>query len=123
MTTRGIRGAITIESDLAENVLSATCELLDTILEANPDLQPDGISSILFTVTDDIASAFPGAAGRQMGWDLVPVICAREIPVPGGVPLCIRVLIQWNTDIEQSAIKHVYLRDAAKLRPDLVARA
>ena len=123
MTTRGIRGAITIESDSAENVLSATCKLLEAILEANPDLQPDDVSSILFTVTEDIASIFPGAAGRQMGWDMVPVICASEIPVPGSLPLCIRVLIHWNTEKEQSAIKHAYLRDAVKLRPDLVARA
>jgi len=123
MTTRGIRGAITIESDSAENVLSATCELLEAILQANPDLQAEDISSILFTVTNDIASAFPGAAPRQMGWDLVPVICAREIPVPGSLPLCIRVLVHWNTDKEQSVIKHVYLRNAEKLRPDLVARA
>lgn len=123
MTTRGIRGAITIEANSAENILSATCELLDAILETNPDLQPEDVSSALFTVTDDIASAFPGAATRQMGWDLVPVICAREIPVPGSLPLCIRVLVHWNTDKEQSAIKHVYLRDAEKLRPDLVSRA
>ena len=123
MTTRGIRGAITIDSDSAENVLSATRELLDAILENNPDLQSEDISSILFTVTDDIASAYPALAARQMGWDQVPMMCAREIPVPGGLPLCIRVLIHWNTDKEQSAIKHVYLRDAGKLRPDLVARA
>ena len=123
MTTRGIRGATTIESDSAENVLSVTCELLEAILKANPDLHPDDISSILFTVTEDIASAFPGAAARQMGWDLVPVVCAREIPVPGSLPFCIRVLVHWNTEKEQSAIKHVYLRDAVKLRPDLVARA
>jgi chorismate mutase len=55
-----------------------------------------------------------------MGWDSVPMMCAREIPVPGSLPLCIRVLIHWNTDREQSGIKHVYLREAVKLRPDLV---
>ena len=123
MTIRGIRGATTIEVDSKENVLSASCELLDAILESNPDLQPDDISSALFTVTDDIASAFPGSAARQLGWNLVPVICAREIPVPDSLPLCIRVLVHWNTEVEQSAIKHVYLRDAVVLRPDLVARA
>jgi chorismate mutase len=96
---------------------------LSAILESNPDLQPDDVSSALFTVTDDIASTFPGPAARQMGWNLVPVICAREIPVPESLPRCIRVLIHWNTEKEQSAIKHIYLRDAAKLRPDLVARA
>jgi chorismate mutase len=55
-----------------------------------------------------------------MGWDQVPMMCAREIPVPGSLPKCIRVLIHWNTAKEQNEIHHVYLRDAAKLRPDLV---
>jgi len=123
MQTRGVRGATTIESDSKESVLSATRELLDKLLKANPDLKPGDIASALFTVTDDIASAYPALAARQMGWDLVPMMCAREIPVPGSLLLCIRVLVHWNTDKEQSAIKHVYLRDAVKLRPDLAARA
>jgi len=123
MQTRGVRGATTIESDSKESVLSATRELLDKLLKANPDLKPGDIASALFTVTDDIASAYPALVARQMGWDLVPMMCAREIPVPGSLLLCIRVLVHWNTDKEQSAIKHVYLRDAVKLRPDLAARA
>ncbi len=122
MTTRGIRGATTITEDGKEEVLSATSELLDSILTANPDLKTEDIASALFTVTDDIASVYPALAARQMGWNLVPMICAREIPVPGSLPLCIRVLIHWNTDKEQNAIQHVYLRDAVKLRPDLAAR-
>lgn len=122
MTTRGIRGATTITEDGKEVVLSATSELLDSILTANPDLKTEDIASALFTVTDDIASVYPALAARQMGWNLVPMICAREIPVPGSLPLCIRVLIHWNTDKEQNAIQHVYLRDAVKLRPDLAAR-
>jgi chorismate mutase len=120
MTTRGIRGATTIESDAKEDVLAATCELLDAILVANQSLQTGDIASVLFTTTDDIASAYPALAARQMGWDQVPMMCAREIPVPGSLPMCIRVLIHWNTDRKQSAIKHVYLRGAVKLRPDLV---
>jgi len=122
MTTRGIRGATTITEDGKEEVLSATSELLDSILTANPDLKTEDIASALFTVTDDIASVYPALAARQMDWNLVPMICAREIPVPGSLPLCIRVLIHWNTDKEQNAIQHVYLRDAVKLRPDLAAR-
>ena len=123
MTIRGIRGAITITADEPEQVLSATQELLTSILDANPALQTEDIASALFTVTEDIVSAYPAQAARQIGWDLVPMVCTREIPVPGGLPLCIRVLIHWNTGLEQSAIQHVYLRDAVKLRPDLVARA
>jgi len=123
MTTRGVRGATTITKDGKEEVLSATCELLDAILTANPDLKTEDIASVLFTVTEDIASIYPALAARQMGWNLVPMMCAREIPVPDSLPLCIRVLIHWNTDREQQEIKHVYLRDAVQLRPDLAARA
>jgi chorismate mutase len=120
MTTRGIRGAITITADEKEQVLSATQELLNTILEANPELKMEDIASALFTVTEDIVSAYPALAVRQFGWDQVPMMCAREIPVPGSLPLCIRVLIHWNTDAPQKEIKHVYLREAVALRPDLV---
>ena len=120
MITRGIRGATTITTDTKEEVLSATRELLDAILAVNPALRPDDIASALFTTTEDIASAYPALAARQMGWELVPMMCAREIPVPGSLLMCIRVLIHWNTDKEQNAIQHVYLRNAVKLRPDLV---
>jgi chorismate mutase len=123
MTIRGIRGAITITTDETEQVLSATQELLASILAANPTIQIEDIASALFTVTEDIVSAYPALAARRIGWDLVPMMCTREIPVLDGLPLCIRVLIHWNTELEQSAIQHVYLRDAVKLRPDLVARA
>ena len=122
MPTRGLRGATTIESDSRENVLSATKELLEAILRANPSLNTEDLASALFTVTDDIASVYPALAARQIGWDLVPMTCAREIPVPGSLPFCIRVLIHWNTDLPQSAIKHVYLREAVKLRPDLAEK-
>jgi len=119
MTIRGIRGATTIESDQAEQVLSATCELLEAICSANSQLQTADIASALFTMTDDIASAYPARAARQLGWDMVPMMCAREIPVLGSLPHCIRVLIHWNTDQEQASIHHVYLHAAVELRPDL----
>ena len=122
MTTRGIRGATTITTDTKEEVLSATRELLDAILAVNPALRPDDIASALFTTTEDIASAYPALAARQMGWELVPMMCAREIPVPGSLLMCIRVLIHWNTDKEQNEIHHVYLHEAVKLRPDLTQR-
>ncbi len=120
MTTRGIRGATTIESDTPEQVLAATRELLQAMLSSNPELTTDAIASAFFTVTDDIASAFPARAARELGWDQVPMMCCREIPVGGSLRLCIRVLIHWNTDKPQSAIKHAYLRGAAVLRPDLI---
>jgi len=123
MDMRGMRGATTVNEDQVEQVISATRELLEAMLTANPGMQTGCIASVFFTVTDDISSAFPALAARQMGWDSVPMICAREIPVPGSLPHCIRVLLHWNTDVPQSAIRHVYLREAVKLRPDLASQA
>jgi chorismate mutase len=123
MPMRGIRGATTVTVDDPDSVLQATRELLEMILQENDGICLDDIASVLFTTTEDIASAYPARAARQMGWELVPMMCAREIPVPGSLPMCIRVLIHWNADKEQSEIKHIYLRDAVKLRPDLAARA
>jgi chorismate mutase len=120
MAIRGIRGAITVDMDTPEHVLAATRELLEAILHANPTLRGEDIASALFTVTDDLCSAYPALAARQMGWNQVPMMCAREIPVPGGLPRCVRVLLHWNTDLPQQAVRHVYLRGAMVLRPDLL---
>jgi chorismate mutase len=108
MSIRGIRGATTVTADEPESILQATRELLEEILNEN-------------TVTDDLVSTFPAQAARQMGWGLVPMMCAREIPVPGSLRRVIRVLVHWNTELKQNEVTHVYLRDAVKLRPDLVA--
>lgn len=121
MPTRGIRGAITVAADEPSLILEATRELLQEILDSNPGMIPEDVGSAIFTVTDDLASTFPAQGAREMGWGLVPMMCAREIPVPNSLPRVIRVLIQWNTDVPQNEITHIYLRDAVKLRPDLVA--
>ncbi len=121
MPIRGIRGATTVTADEPELILEATRELLEEILAENEGMQTEDIASALFTVTDDLASTFPAQGARQMGWGLVPMMCAREIPVPGSLPKVIRVLVHWNTELPQNKITHVYLRDAVKLRPDLVA--
>ncbi len=121
MSIRGIRGATTVTADQPDLILQATRELLEEILSANDGMQPEDVASALFTVTDDLVSTFPAQAARQMGWGLVPMMCAREIPVPGSLPRVIRVLVHWNTELPQNAITHVYLREAVKLRPDLVA--
>ena len=121
MPIRGIRGATTVTADEPELILQATRELLEEILAENEGMRPEDVASALFTVTDDLASTFPAQAARQMGWGLVPMLCAREIPVPGSLRRVIRVLVHWNTEVSQKEITHVYLRDAVKLRPDLIA--
>ena len=121
MPIRGIRGATTVSEDVPELILEATRELLEAILDANDGMKPDDVGSALFTVTQDLTSTFPAQAARQMGWGLVPMMCAREIPVPGSLGRFIRVLVHWNTDVPQNRITHVYLKDAVKLRPDLMA--
>ena len=121
MTLRGIRGAITVPADRPDLILEATHELLEAILTANAGMDPEDIASVFFTATKDLVSTFPAQGARQMGWGLVPMICAVEIPVPDSLPRVIRVLVHWNTDRDQSTITHVYLREAVKLRPDLIA--
>ena len=121
MPIRGIRGATTVLADEPHLILQATRELLEEILEENKGMQPEDVASAIFTVTDDLASTFPAQAAREMGWSQVPMLCAREIPVPNSLARVIRVLVHWNTQIPQSEITHVYLRQAVKLRPDLVA--
>ncbi len=121
MPVRGIRGATTAEADQPEAINRATLGLLRAILKSNPQMNVLDLASALFTVTEDLSAAYPAAAARELGWVDVPMVCAREIPVPGGLPRCIRVLLHWNTDLPQSAIQHVYLGAAAALRPDLTA--
>lgn len=121
MPIRGVRGATTVAADEPDLILQATRELLEEILAENEDMKPEDIASAIFTVTDDLASTFPAQAARQMGWSLVPMLCAREIPVPGSLRRVIRVLVHWNTEIPQSGVTHIYLNDAVKLRPDLVS--
>lgn len=119
MAVRGIRGAITIASDNDVEVLEATDELLTEIIKKNQINSAD-IASIIFTTTQDIKSAFPAKAARTMGLQLVPLLCSQEIGVPGSIPLCIRVLLHLNTELKQDEVNHVYLREATRLREDLL---
>lgn len=119
MAFRGIRGATTINNNNKEEILSATRELIIAIQDQNPDLKSEDLASVIFSVTEDISAAFPAIAARQSGWQMVPFLCCQEIPVPGSLQSCIRILLHWNTDLMQDEIQHVYLRKAASLRPDL----
>ena len=118
MTVRGIRGATTCDAN-EQAVLAATSELLQAILAANPTLITADIASAWFTVTPDLQVVHPAKAARGLGWTAVPLMCALEIDVPGSLPHCVRVLIHWNTNMQQQEVNHVYLREAKKLRPDL----
>lgn len=116
---RGIRGAITVKENSADAIEKATVELLQTILSNNNILIED-IASVLFTLTRDLNAQFPAKAAREyLKWENIPMICAREIAVPGSIEKCVRVLIHVNTALGIDEIKHMYLGDAANLRPDI----
>lgn len=115
---RAIRGATTLEDDTREEVISRTQELLAQILERN-DLHQEDVVSIVFTATADISSAFPAEAAREAGIALVPLLCARELEVEGGIERCIRVLLHVYTTRVPTELRHVYLHGARQLRTDL----
>jgi chorismate mutase len=100
-----------------DEILAATDELLRALIEAN-GLEPDDIVSALFTVTRDLNAAFPARAAEEFGWNIVALLHATEIPVPGSLPKCIRLLVHAYTSRRRSEIKHCYLRGATALRPD-----
>jgi len=114
---QGIRGATTVRRNDATEILEATDELLRTLIDAN-DLEPDDIVSGLFTVTRDLDAAFPARAAEEFGWNIVALLHATEIPVPGSLPMCIRLLVHAYTSRTRAEIKHCYLREATVLRPD-----
>ncbi|MBT5874028.1 MAG: chorismate mutase [Candidatus Latescibacteria bacterium] len=115
---RGIRGAITVESNRKADIRSATEDLLSNIVESN-NLQLDDIASVFFTGTSDLDEEVPARAARNMGWTAIPMFCSQEMAVKDGLALCIRVMIHVNTNKQQTEINHVYLGDAIRLRPDL----
>lgn len=119
MSTRGIRGAITVDANEEGLILDATIVLLNEIVAVN-DVKPEDIACVYVTVTQDLDATFPARAIRQMaGWELVPLMCALEIPVKGSLERCVRLMVLVNTDAGQADIRHVYLGGAQALRPDL----
>jgi len=114
---RGVRGATTARANDAVAITDATLELLRVLRDRNA-IRSEDVGYIWFTVTPDLDAAFPADAARVgMGWTDVPLICGREIPVPGALGLCIRVLIAWNTNLAQRDVKHAFMRGARLLRP------
>ncbi len=117
MICRGIRGATTVAEDTPDEIWRATREMLALIIRLN-GVRAEDVASAFFTTTPDLVSAFPATAARQLGWMDVPLMCGHEMAVPGSLPMCVRVLLHWNTDKSPQAIQHVYLEKAKTLRPD-----
>jgi chorismate mutase len=115
---RGVRGATTVTENSREAILNATRQMLALLIRRN-QIKSEDIASAIFTVTKDLSAEFPALAARQLGWIEVPLLCGYEIEVPGSLPLCVRVLVHWNTVLPQSDIQHIYIHDAVRLRPDL----
>jgi chorismate mutase len=114
---RGLRGATTATANTRDAILQATEELIRALQEANA-FQADDVESVIFTSSPDLTAEYPARAARRLGWDSVPLLGASEVAVPDGVPRCIRVLLHFYTDKPSRELKHMYLREAAKLRPD-----
>ncbi len=118
MACRGVRGATTVKENSKDEILLATRQRLALLIRRN-GIESEDVASATFTVTRDLDAEFPALAARQLGWLEVPLLCGYEIEVPGSLPLCIRVMLHWNTDKPQKDIHHVYIHEAVRLRPDL----
>ncbi len=115
---KAIRGATTVNVNSADEIYTATSELLKEMTEQN-GIDKDDIISVIFSVTPDLNAAFPAVAARQMGWTKTAMMCTYEIDVPGSLRKCIRVMMHIETDKSSDELKYVYLREAKSLRPDL----
>lgn len=113
-----MRGATTAEHNTREELLKATQQLWALMIRTN-GIEHEDVASAIFTTTPDLDAEFPALAARQLGWLDVPLLCTHEIAVPGSLPRCVRILIHWNTTKSLEEIHHVYIREAARLRPDL----
>lgn len=118
MRVRAARGAIRVADDRADEVLAATERLLAALLSRN-GIGRDDLVSVLFTVTDDLRSAFPAEAARRMGLGIVPLLCAQEIPVEGSMPSVVRILVHFHSERSLDEVTHVYLDGAESLRDDV----
>jgi len=112
---RGIRGATTALANAKKEIIEATKELLQAMVQGN-QVEIEEIASVIFSVTHDLDAEFPAVAAREMGWKDTPLLCTNEINVPGSLQKCIRVLMLVNTDKSQPEIQHVYLKETVNLR-------
>lgn len=119
MAVRALRGATTVDNDDVDEVKKRAGELLEGLLQRN-DLRSEDLISIFFTATSDISSVAPAAGIRALGYTDVPLLCVGEMPTVGGLARCIRLMAHVETDRPRSMIRHLFLRGAVVLRPDLV---
>ncbi len=119
MWLRGVRGATVAKANTREAIVGATREMLLKIVETN-GIEHDDIASAFFSTTRDLNAEFPAIAARQIGWSDAALMCMHEMDVPNSLPMCVRVLVHWNTTKRANEIKHVYMNGAEKLRPDLI---
>jgi chorismate mutase len=122
MAVRALRGATTVDSDAPDEVKKRASELLSALLERN-GLEADALISIFFTTTSDISSVAPAAGIREMGFVDVPLLCVGEMVTDNGLPRCIRLMAHVETDQDRSQVRHVFLRRASILRPDLAGES
>jgi chorismate mutase len=115
---RALRGATTLDDDERGHLIERTQELIAAVFERNR-LTEDDLISIVFTATDDVHSAYPAEAAREAGITHVPLLCARELEIDGGIARCIRILVHAYTDRSATELRHVYLHEARQLRTDL----
>ena len=118
MSVRAVRGATQLEADTREQMLDRVAELVLAVMDAN-GLEVDDFISVVFTATGDLHAEFPAYAARQLGFDDVPLICARELDIVGGKPRTIRILMHLYTERTRAELHHVYLEGATTLRDDL----
>ena len=117
MQLRALRGAITVDGNDSDSILSATEELVREVMERN-SIEPEQMVSCIFTCTSDLNAEFPAVAARRLGLSSVPLLCAREMDVPGALPRVIRLMLHVYAS-EDAPVQHVYLREAVELRRDL----
>ena len=119
MISKGIRGAITVDENSKEAIGAATIKLLKEIMVRNK-IEIDLISHAIFTLTSDLNADFPAKYARlNCGFNLVPMMCYQELDVPEALKMCLRILLNVNTNKTQDEIKHIYLKGATILRGDL----
>jgi chorismate mutase len=118
MRVRGLRGAITVEENTSDAILNATTLLLEELVRTN-EVEEEDVASVIFTTTPELTASFPAKAARDFGWTRVALLGAQEMAASSGIPMCIRILIHWNTEKSLDEITHVYMRDAEMLRKDL----